>query len=219
MVVSWSIAGSRRSVTAIAAATCMAVGKVSLEDWLMFTESLGWSGFSSATPLSAASWLPRLASTSFMFMLDCVPEPVCQTTSGKSASCAPASTSSAASQMRSRASGARRPRRALARAAAFFTSANARTISCGMRSVPMGKFSWLRSVWAPQRASAGTSISPIESRSTRQPSPAVPAGAPFFSVTRYSSSSSASSAATSWLVRASASRRSMPDVIAETTSA
>lgn len=61
------------------------------------------------------------------------------------------------------------PRRQFARAAAALSCANARTISSGMRSVPMGKFSWLRSVWAPQRASCGTSISPMESRSTRQP--------------------------------------------------
>ena len=165
---SWSIAGSRRPVTASAAATCMAVGKVSLDDWLMFTESLGCRGRSSSAPRSAASWLPRLARTSFMFMLDWVPEPVCHTTSGKSASWQPSRTSSAAAQMRSRSASPSRPRRQFARAAAFFTSANAETISRGMRSVPMGKFSWLRSVCAPHRASAGTRISPIESRSTRQ---------------------------------------------------
>ena len=63
--------------TASAAAICIAVGKVSLEDWLIFTSSLGCSSFSPAISL------PRFAMTSFMFMLLWVPDPVCHTTSGK----------------------------------------------------------------------------------------------------------------------------------------
>ena len=62
---------------AMTAAMCIAVGKVSLEDWLMLMSSFGCSSF-----LPAIS-LPRLAMTSFAFMFDCVPQPVCQTTSGK----------------------------------------------------------------------------------------------------------------------------------------
>ena len=75
--ISWSIAGKSLSSMAMTAEMCIAVGKVSLEDWLMLMSSLGCSSF-----LPAIS-LPRLAMTSLAFMLDCVPEPVCQTTSGK----------------------------------------------------------------------------------------------------------------------------------------
>jgi hypothetical protein len=39
----------------------------------------------------------RLVSTSFTFMLLCVPDPVCHTTRGNSSSCRPASTSRTAS--------------------------------------------------------------------------------------------------------------------------
>ena len=72
---------SRRRISATAA-MCMAVGKVSLEDWLRLTSSFGWIGFfepSSPPRISIA----RLAMTSLAFMLVCVPLPVCQTTSGK----------------------------------------------------------------------------------------------------------------------------------------
>ena len=80
------------------AATCIAVGNTSLDDWLLLTSSFGWT--SRPSPRSPpSSSLARLASTSFTFMLVCVPEPVCQTTSGNSSSCWPASTSSAAAMM------------------------------------------------------------------------------------------------------------------------
>ena len=61
---------------------CIAVGKVSLEDWLRLTWSFGWTGAllpSGAPRISLA----RFAITSLAFMLLWVPEPVCQTTSGK----------------------------------------------------------------------------------------------------------------------------------------
>ena len=148
-------------MTVVTAAMCMAVGKVSFDDWLMFTVSLGWRR------RSPAMALPRLAMTSFTFMFDCVPEPVCHTTRGKSSSRSPARISSATWPMSAASSSDRRPSRAFARAAAFLSTAKARMTSRGMRSVPMGKFSWLRSVCAPQRAFAGTRISPIESCSMR----------------------------------------------------
>ena len=72
-----SIAGKSLSSIPITAAMCIAVGNVSLEDWLILMSSLGCSSF-----LPAIS-LPRFAITSFAFMLDCVPDPVCQTTRGK----------------------------------------------------------------------------------------------------------------------------------------
>ena len=76
----------------------MAVGKVSLDDWLMLTWSLGWTGF--LEPICPPSIsMARLEMTSLAFMLDCVPEPVCQTTSGKWSSSLPSKTSSAAAVM------------------------------------------------------------------------------------------------------------------------
>ncbi len=55
---------------------------VSFEDWLILTWSLGCTGF--FDPISPPSIsIARLEITSLAFMFDCVPEPVCQTTSGK----------------------------------------------------------------------------------------------------------------------------------------
>ncbi len=57
---------------------CIAVGKVSFDDWLILTSSLGWIG--DLLPMTPpTSWIARLAITSLRFMLVCVPEPVCQT--------------------------------------------------------------------------------------------------------------------------------------------
>jgi hypothetical protein len=70
----WSRAG-RRSLTADSvAATCVAVGKVSLDDSDMLTTSLGWT----TTPFAAAID----AITSLAFMLELVPEPVWKTSMG-----------------------------------------------------------------------------------------------------------------------------------------
>lgn len=136
--------GSTRSATIWAAAICMAVGKVSLELCERFTWSLGWS---KGSPASA---LPRLATTSFTFMLDWVPLPVCQTTRGKYSSSAPEAISPHAAQMRSRRRGSSTPNLWFARAAACLSTAKARIISMGIRSPSTGKFSRLRWVCAPQ---------------------------------------------------------------------
>ena len=78
-----------------AAATCIAVGKVSFEDWPRLTWSLGCTG--ALPPRSPPSIsLARLAITSLAFMLVWVPEPVCQTTSGNSSVSLPSATSCAA---------------------------------------------------------------------------------------------------------------------------
>ena len=143
----------------------MAVGKVSLEDWDIFTSSLGCSrGF-------PASSLPRLAATSLAFMLDWVPEPVCHTTRGKWLSSVPAMISSQARQMASHFSAVIFSgfRAWLAMAAAFFSTPKACMISTGMVSIPtpMGKFVRERWVCAPQYRSAGTCTWPMESCSTR----------------------------------------------------
>ena len=98
--------------------------------------------------------MARLAMTSFAFMFVCVPEPVCQTTSGKWSASFPEIISSAAAQMALHFSAVRAVghRRAFVRVAAFFRMPNAWMISGGMgsRPCPIGKFSKLRCVCAPQ---------------------------------------------------------------------
>ena len=127
----------------------MAVGKVSLDDCDRLTSSLGWTGalLPSAPP---ASSMARLAITSLAFMFDCVPLPVCHTTSGKWSSSSPAMIWSAARTIRSRVCSPSTPSSALAIAAAFLTTPKARTTSTGMRSPPMRKLLRDRSVCAPQ---------------------------------------------------------------------
>ena len=127
----------------------MAVGKVSLEDCERLTSSLGWMGvLLPSTP--PASSMARLETTSLTFMFDCVPEPVCQTTSGKWSSSSPAMIWSQAATIRSRLPSSSTPSSALARAAAFLRIPKARTTSSGMRSPPMRKLLRERSVCAPQ---------------------------------------------------------------------
>ena len=76
-----SKAGSSLCSITKAAAKCMAVGNTSLEDCPRLTSSLGCSSrcCPRTPPMSSDA---RLASTSFMFIWVCVPEPVCQTESG-----------------------------------------------------------------------------------------------------------------------------------------
>ena len=158
-------AGISFSSRASTAAMCIAVGKVSLEDWLILTSSLG------CRMLLPAIWLPRLAMTSLVFMLDWVPEPVCHTTRGKWPFSSPAITSSQAALMASIFSSVIfSGRRAwLAIESAFFRMPKAWMISAGIVSMPtpISKFSRLLWVWAAHRRSAGTFISPIESCSMR----------------------------------------------------
>ena len=127
----------------------MAVGKVSLDDWLRLTWSFGCTG---DLPPSGApsSSLARLAITSLAFMLVWVPEPVCQTTSGKWSASAPSATSWAARTIASARRGSRWPCSRLTRAAACLTMPSARTSGNGMVSVPIRKFCRLRWVCAPQ---------------------------------------------------------------------
>ena len=83
-----SSAGSRLRVTVSAAATFIAVGNTSFDDWPRLTSSFGCTSRPSprGPPRSSEA---RLASTSLTFMLVCVPEPVCQTASGNSPACSP----------------------------------------------------------------------------------------------------------------------------------
>ena len=117
-----------------------------------------------------SSSIARLLSTSFTFMLLCVPLPVCHTTSGNCSSNLPAITSSAAVWMAAAIAGAR-PKRWLTDAAAFLSTANARISGSGMRSPapppPILKLSRERCVWQPQYLSLGTSTEPMVSYSMR----------------------------------------------------
>jgi hypothetical protein len=67
----------------------MLEGNMSLLDWLALTWSFGWTARPSRSDESVAS-------TSFMFMLLLVPEPVWKTSIGNSSSQRPSATSSAA---------------------------------------------------------------------------------------------------------------------------
>ena len=79
-----SSAGRRSRVTVCAAATFIAVGNTSFDDWPRLTSSFGWTSRASPRVPPRISDA-RLASTSLTFMLVCVPEPVCQTARGNSA--------------------------------------------------------------------------------------------------------------------------------------
>ena len=115
------------AASSLTTAMCMAVGKVSLDDWPRLTWSLGWTGV--LVPSSPpASSMARLEMTSLTFMLDWVPDPVWNTTSGKWSSSLPSMTSSPALAMRSAMSRGSSPSSAFASAADFFRMPSALTI-------------------------------------------------------------------------------------------
>jgi len=122
-----------------------------LEDWPRLTSSLGWTGFLEPS-VPPASSMARFEMTSLAFMLDCVPLPVWNTTSGKWSSSDPAITSSAACTISATVSAGNWPSSPLARAAAFLRMPNARITERPQRkrSTPILKLSRDRSVWAPQ---------------------------------------------------------------------
>ena len=155
-------AGCSSYVALPAAATCIAVGKMSLVDCPRLTWSFGCTRRCLPRPPPSSSEA-RLASTSFMFMLVWVPEPVCQTESGNASGCWPASTSSAACAIAAAMGASSRLSSPLTWAHARLTRASAISSAWGMRSVEMWKCSSERCVCAPHRAVAGTATSPIES--------------------------------------------------------
>jgi hypothetical protein len=111
---------------------------VSFDDWLILTWSLGWTGF--LLPISPPSIsMARFEITSLAFMFDWVPEPVCQTTSGKCSFSLPSITSLAAATMVSAIFGSSLPRARFASAAARLTMPRARTIGRGCFSQPILK--------------------------------------------------------------------------------
>ena len=118
---------------------CIAVGKLSFDDWLLLTWSLGWTG-SLPPRLPVRISLARPAITSLAFMFDCVPDPVCQMTSGNWLSRSPRATSAAACWIASASCGSSPPMRAFTRAAACLMKPKAWTISRGICSrCPNGK--------------------------------------------------------------------------------
>ncbi len=149
---SFSTSGNSFTI-ASAAAMCIAVGNVSLDDCDMLTWSFGWTGF--FEPISPpASSIARFEITSLTFMFVCVPEPVCHTRSGKCSNSLPSITSSAAWVISFVFSSSSLPRSRLTSAAAFLSCAIARMISRGMtsrgvESSPMSKWMSERADWAP----------------------------------------------------------------------
>ena len=154
-----SSAGSSRFVASSSAARWTALGNTSLDDWPMFTWSLG------CTPSPA-----RLAMTSLAFMFVEVPDPVWKTSIGNWSSCRPAPMSSAAAPIRSARSASSLPRSALTRAAAPLIAASQRTTLTGTRSPETGKFSTALAVSPPHRCCSATLISsPFASSVTEVP--------------------------------------------------
>src|SRR5690606_31298443 len=136
---------------------CIPVGNVSLEDCDLLTSSFAFKIGSPSPILLPANTCARLAITSLTFMLDCVPEPVCQITNGNWSSNLPANISSQTAAMESRFSTGNTPKSQLAYAAAFLRYAKASMISFGMDAAgPILKLLRERSVCAPQYLSAGT---------------------------------------------------------------
>ena len=127
----------------------IAVGNVSFDDCDMFTWSFGWIGvFEPSSPPQSS--MARLEMTSLTFMFVCVPEPVCQTKSGKWSASLPAITSSAAATIGSHVSRGILPRSQFTSAAAFLRTAMARITAAGILSSATEKWCNERSVWAPQ---------------------------------------------------------------------
>jgi hypothetical protein len=158
-----------------AQAMCMAVGKVSLDDWLMLQWSLGWTGdFEPISPPSIS--MARLEITSLAFMLDWVPEPVCQTTSGKCRRACRRSPPARRRRWPCPASASSLPRSMLVSAQARLTMPRARTMGAGCFSQPILKlkefsahlghrsFSSSASVWGAigaQQRQASRSVSDL----------------------------------------------------------
>ena len=142
-------AGTRWCTTSSAVEIDIAAGKTSLEDCDMLTWSLGWTG--SLDPISPPiSSIARFEITSLAFMFDCVPEPVCHTTSGKWSSKSPSITCCAARRMASARSASSLSSCSLVVAEVCLMMPSARRMGRGIRSMPILKFCSERCVCAPQ---------------------------------------------------------------------
>ena len=158
-VARWSSAGTRSRVVASTAATWIEVGKVSLLDWLALTWSLGWH----STPPRDGERGEHLVHVHVGAGAGAGLEDVDRelvVVLPRDDLVGPLADRVACSLLMMSSS-------ALILAADFFTRAMA-TMWAGSRVVPLiGKFSTARWVWARQRASLGTSISPMLSCSVR----------------------------------------------------
>ena len=126
----------------------MAVGMTSLEDWPMFTWSLGCTG--SREPMTPPSIsMARFAMTSLAFMFVEVPEPVWKTSTTNWSSWSPSATSWAAAAMAWARPPSSRSNSWFTRAAASLTRPSARMKERGNRRSLMGKLSTARMVLAP----------------------------------------------------------------------
>lgn len=74
-------AGKSTLYNFVTVAMWITVGKLSLLDWLIFTWSFGWTDLSPICPPNI--YIALFAITSFAFIFDWVPDPVCHITSGK----------------------------------------------------------------------------------------------------------------------------------------
>ena len=108
----------------------------------MLTSSFAWT----SSPASVAS-------TSFAFMFDEVPEPVWKTSIGNWSSSSPAAIRAAAAAMRSALSRSSRPRSAFASAAAPLMRPSQRATGGGIGSPETGKLAIAFVVSAPQSCS------------------------------------------------------------------
>ena len=125
--------GSRSWRSAASAAMWIEDGKTSLEDCEALTWSFGWT--------SSSSLEARVESTSLVFMLELVPEPVWKTSIGNWSSCSPAITASVALTMAFLRASSSTPSSLLAIAAARLIWARA-WMCGGVRVLPeIGKFS------------------------------------------------------------------------------
>ena len=132
------------------AAMCIAVGKLSLDDWPMFTWSLGWTGVLPPR-LPPSSSLARFGDHLVGVHVRLGAGPGLPDDERELVVELAAATSAAACWIASASCGSSPPIRALTRAAACLTKPSAWTISAGIRSRgPNGKFSIERSVCAPQ---------------------------------------------------------------------
>ncbi len=134
-----SSAGSSSVWTLSTAARWTALGNTSLDDWPMFTWSLG-----------CTSSPARLASTSLAFVFDDVPEPVWKTSIGNWSSWRPSATSSPARPMRSPSSASSSPSSAFTRAAAALMRPSQWTTGVGTGSPDTWKLSIALLVSEPQ---------------------------------------------------------------------
>lgn len=147
--VSFLSLGISLSLVSITAAICMTVGNTSFDDYDLLTSSFGWISFEPRLPPIISIALFEI--TSFAFIFDYVPDPVCHTTNGKWSSSLPCFTSSAAFTIAS-AFFYSNPKLIFAIAAHFLRIPNALITGRGILSLspPILKFIKDLYVWAPQ---------------------------------------------------------------------